>query len=167
MNLRVGSKIVHALHGVGSVESIEEKTILNKVTRFSVICFEQPALKIMVNVDGKNNMIRPLIEPSEVDRVMDHLKNFTSPGLISKSTQRYHVNLLKIKSGEVFPLCEVIKELTGLVEDKKLTQKEQTMLEQSRRILAAELSEVTKRAEAEMEQLIDQTCCPKPVLAGV
>ena len=166
MNLRVGSKIVHALHGVGSVESIEEKTILNKVTRFSVICFEQPPLKIMVNVDGKNNMIRPLIDKNEVERVMDHLKNFTSPGLISKSTQRYHVNLQKIKTGEVYPLCEVIKELTGLVEDKKLTQKEQTMLEQTRAILAAELSEVTERDATEMRQLIDETCCPRPVLVG-
>lgn len=158
MKLNPGDKIVHSLHGVGTVELIEEREILGKVTSFAIISFQEDRLKIMVNVDQRNNMLRPLMTAKQVESVMKHLKNHTSSTIISKSTQRYNMNLQRIKSGDVTNLAEVIKELSGLLEEKRLTQKEQSMLEQTRRILAAEVSQVTNRTEEETLAWIEESC---------
>jgi CarD family transcriptional regulator len=167
MQLDPSSKIVHSLHGVGTVESTEDKTMLGKSTRFATISFQEDRLKIMINLDQRNPMIRPLMTSGQVEEVMDRLKNHTCDTIISKSTQRYSVNLQKIKTGEVKALCEVIKELTGLLEEKRLTQKELTLLEQSREVLADELSQVTKRSKEEMVDWIGRSCSRKAELAAV
>ena len=163
MQLRVGAKIVHSLHGVGTVESTEEKTILGKSTKFAVISFQDDKLKIMVNLDQKNSLIRPLMNGKEVESVMDHLKNHICGTIISKSTLRYNLNLQKIKSGDPTSMCEVIKELSALLEEKRITQKEMSMLEQIRKILASELSQVKNKTEEEMTEWI-QTICSRQEL---
>ena len=167
MHLRVGSKIVHSLHGVGTVETTEEKTILGRPTNFAVISFQDDKLKIMVNLDQKNSLIRPLMNPSEVELVMDHLKNHTCGTIISKSTLRYNLNLQKIKSGDPNSMCEVIKELSSLLEEKRITQKEMSMLEQIRKILASELSQVKNKSEEEMAEWILMICTREKELAKV
>ena len=166
MQLCVGAKIVHSLHGVGHVESLEDKDILGKSSRFAVMSFQEDRLKIMVNIDQRNSMLRPLMTADEVVVVMEHLKNHTCASIISKSTQRYNVNMQKIKSGDVNALAEVVKELSGLLEEKRLTQKELTMLEQTRKILAAELSQVTNRSEEESLAWIEKVCFPKRELVS-
>ncbi|MBI3929547.1 MAG: hypothetical protein HY319_28660 [Armatimonadetes bacterium] len=157
MIFRAGSKVVHSLHGLGVVESIEEKDILGKLSRFSVISFQEGRLKIMVNVDQGNNMIRPLIDADEVGTVMDHLRQEHND-LPTKTTERYQVNLNKIKSGDIYALAAVVKNLIAVSYDKKLSPKEQQMLKQSRRILAQELAYVTGCDDDEMEQIVDHTC---------
>ena len=166
MELCVGAKIVHSLHGVGHVESLEDKDILGKSSRFAVISFQEDRLKIMVNIDQRNSMLRPLMSGEEVEAVMAHLSNHTCQTVISKSTQRYNVNMQKIKSGDVNCLAEVVKELSGLLEEKRLTQKEMTMLEQTRKILAAEVSQVTNRSEEESLAWIEQVCSRKRELVS-
>ena len=158
MHLEVGCKVVHSLHGVGTVESLESKELLGKLTRFATIAFQDDRLKIMVNLDQRNSMLRPLMTQAQVEQILEHMREHSNESVVTKSTHRYNLNLQKIKSGDVNSLCEVIKELSGLLEEKRLTQKEQSMLEQSRKILASELSQVKQRPQEEMIELICQTC---------
>lgn len=155
MKIIAGSKIIHALHGIGTVEIVEEKEILGSVCRFAVIVFER--LKIMVNVDQKNSMVRPLISPDDVGTIMDYLKS-CNVELPSYYTKRYNLNLEKLKTGDVYQLCEVIKSLIQLSKRKKLGMKDQKMLERARTVLAQELSYVTECDEENMCQVIDHTC---------
>lgn len=152
---RVSSKVIHSLHGLGVVESVEEKEILGNVTRFAVLAFER--LQIMANVDQKNCMVRPLIEADQVSQVLDYLKG-CSCELPSNYTKRYNINLDKMKSGDIFQTCEVIKSLSVLARGKKLGHKDQSMLEKARKVLAQELSYVTDQDVLNMESVIDQTC---------
>lgn len=147
--------VIHSLHGLGVVESIEEKEILGNVTRFAVLAFER--LQIMANVDQKNCMVRPLMEASQVPAVLEFLKT-CSCELPSNYTKRYNLNLEKMKSGNVFQTCEVIKSLSVLGRSKKLGHKDQSMLEKARKVLAQELSHVTNCDQENMESVLDQTC---------
>lgn len=153
----VGSKVIHPLHGLGTVEKLEEKTILGQLSRFACISFQNDRLKIMVNLEQKNSMIRPLISEEEIARVMDHLRNCEG-NLPTKSSERYNINLKKIKSCDIYQLAEVVRDLTGLSREKKLSPKEQQMLKQSRKMLSVEFGYVTSRDEEEMESVIDATC---------
>ncbi len=153
----VGSKVIHPLHGLGTVEKVEEKTILGQVSQFACISFQNDRLKIMVNLEQRNSMIRPLIEADEIVRVMEHLRNCEG-NLPTKSSERYNINLRKIKSCDIYQLAEVVRDLTGLSREKKLSPKEQQMLKQSRKMLSVEFGYVTSRDEEEMEAVIDATC---------
>ena len=153
----VGSKVIHPLHGLGTVEKIEEKTILGQLSKFACISFQNDRLKIMVNLEQRNSMIRPLVEASEIDQVMDHLRNCEG-NLPTKSSERYNINLKKIKSCDIYQLAEVVRDLTGLSRQKKLSPKEQQMLKQSRKMLSVDFCYVTSRDEEEMEALVDATC---------
>lgn len=102
-------------------------------------------------------MIRPLIDADEIERVMEHLRNCEG-NLPTKSSERYNINLRKIKSCDIYQLAEVVRDLTGLSREKKLSPKEQQMLKQSRKMLSVEFGYVTSRDEEEMEAVIDATC---------
>lgn len=153
----VGSKVIHALHGLGTVETIEEKDILGQIARFSVISFQNDRLKIMVNVDQRNNMIRPLTEASDVPKIMEYMSSFSCE-MPSKSAERYAINLRKVKSADVFQLAEVVKDLMDLSRVKKLSPKELAMLKQARGILSSEMSQVLSKSAEEMELSIDNAC---------
>jgi CarD family transcriptional regulator len=153
----VGSKVVHALHGLGTVETIEEKDILGQIARFSVISFQNDRLKIMVNVDQRNNMIRPLTESSDIPKVLDYMKSVTCE-MPSKSSERYAINLRKVKSADVYQLAEVVKDLMDLSREKKLSPKELAMLKQARGILSSEMGQVLSKSIEEMESSIDVAC---------
>ena len=155
--LKQGSKIIHSLHGIGTVESVEEKVVLGQPTRFSISSFGDDGLKIMINLDRKDNMVRPLVEPSEVPKVLEHLEKWVSD-LPSKAPTRYSANLSKLKTGSIYACCEVIKGLISLSEERKLSPKDQAMLEKCRKNLAEELGLVRKVNTDEMEQVIDATC---------
>jgi CarD family transcriptional regulator len=152
---KVGSKVIHSLHGLGVVEAIEEKAILGAVTRFAGLSFDR--LKIMANVDQRNSMVRALIGVDQVAGVMEHLKRCETE-LPTNYTKRYNLNLEKVKSGDIRQLCEVIKSLTKMSRTKKLGHKDQSMLERARKVLAQELSYVTDCDAENMEQVIEQTC---------
>ena len=152
---RIGSKVIHSLHGLGVVEAIEEKVMLGNVTRFAILAFDR--LQIMSNIDQKNNMIRSLIDVSLVPGVLEYLKDCDTE-LPSNYTKRYNVNLEKVKSGDIHQLCEVVKSLSKLGQSKKLGHKDQSMLERARKVLAQELGFVTDCDLEKMEQVVEQTC---------
>lgn len=155
--IKEGSKIFHSLHGLGTVEAIEEKVVLNQSTRFSISRFGDDGLKIMINLDRKDNMVRPVIDDGEVPKVLEYLQSF-STDLPTKAPTRYNLNLGKLKNGDVYSLCEVVKSLTELSTKRKLSPKDQTMLEQTRHHLAQELGYVRDVSTTEMEEMIDQVC---------
>ena len=152
---RVGSKVIHSLHGLGVVENIEEKVILGNVTQFAILAFDR--LQIMANIGQRNNMIRPLIDASEVPAVLEYLKKCDTD-LPTNYTKRYNVNLEKVKSGDIHQLCEVVKALSKLGRGKKLGHKDQSMLERARKVLAQEIGFVTDCDVENMEQVLEQTC---------
>ncbi|MHB2019590.1 MAG: CarD family transcriptional regulator [Candidatus Xenobia bacterium] len=139
----VGEKVLHPLHGVGVVETIEERAILEKIAKFSTISFQGDRLKIMVNLDQGNNMIRHLVNQSEVPKVIDFLKD-CRVNLAVKSSERYNINLKKIKTGDPYQLAEVIRDLSDLSRVKKLSPKEAAMLKQTKTLLSSEFAQVTE-----------------------
>ena len=153
---KIGQKVMHPLHGIGTVEEIEEKSILGQTSRYSVIHFDKDRLRIMVNLDQKTNLIRGLIRRDEVNKILDYMKK-SSASLPARASERYNLNLKKIKSADIYKMAEVIRDLTDLNRQKKLSRKEQTMLKQAKKIFCSEVSFVREITEEEAEALVDQT----------
>jgi len=152
-----GQRVVHPLFGIGVVEKIEQKEVMGTTSRFGIISFQNDRLKYMVNLDQKNNMIRNLIHKDEVPKVFEFMRTCKS-GMPVKSSERYSVNMKKIKTADIYQLAEVLKDLSELSKIKKLSPKEKDMLKQYRKLMAAEFSCVTEETPEHLEQMIDNTC---------
>jgi len=163
----LGQKVIHPLHGVGVVELIEEKTILGKHNQFAVISFQNDRLKIMVNLSQSNTLIRNLVGKEEVPKVFKFLRRCKSE-LPIKSSERYNINLKKIKSADIYQVAEVIRDLTDLSQHKKLSPKELSMLKQTKKLLSTEFSYITEMTPEEIEEMIDRCCREEqqPVAVG-
>ncbi len=153
----VGSKVMHPLHGLGTVESIEHEVILAQDCDLACISFQNDRLKIKVNLSKKNAMIRPLVDKEEILKIVSHLKT-TDNTLPIRSSDRYNFNLRKVKSCDVYQLAEVIRDLTVFSKNHKLPPKEQQMLKQARKTLAIEFGFITNRDEEDIESEIDEIC---------
>jgi CarD family transcriptional regulator len=151
----IGKKVAHALYGIGTVEAKEEKYILGKTIEFFAISFQNDRLKIMVNSSQRSEFIRELMTCEEVPRVLNFLRTFKS-GTQVKSSERFNLNLNKIKSTDPYKLTEVIKALTDLSKTKKLTPKELNMLKQSKGMLCGEICMVTNTPLEEVEALVEK-----------
>ena len=68
---------------------------------------------------------------------------------------RYRINLEKIKSGSIFEVAEVVRNLASRDRQKGLSTGEKKMLENARRILLSELVLAKNVAENQMEEILD------------
>ncbi|MDO5296668.1 MAG: CarD family transcriptional regulator [bacterium] len=153
----VGSQVIHPIHGLGIVQSLEEQEIMGQKGVFACIYFAEAKLSINVRAEGEGSMIRPLISSSEMQKVLEYLK-VPSDSVPAKSSDRYNVNIKKLKSNDIYKLAEVVRDLTILSLERKLSPKEQNMLKQTRKAMAIEFACLTNQTADYYENEIDEIC---------
>lgn len=151
----IGQKVMHPLHGIGTVENIEKKNILGKTGDFSEIYFSDERLRLSINLSADNLMIRKLISKEDIPKIFKFIKSCNNK-LASRSSERFNINMSKIKSADIFKMAEVYKDLIDLKHTKKLSSKEESMLKQTKKILSCEFSYVGDMTEEEAEKMIEQ-----------
>lgn len=160
---KINSKVMHALHGLGTIESIEQKTILDCVSTFAVVAFDK--MQVMVNLDSRNSSIRMPISADGVEEVMDYLKSCT-PELPSNHNQRHKTILELIKSGDIKKLCLVVKGLNQLADKRALASRDAKALEQGMRLMTEELGHaVGCEPESLMDTLVS-ACLEKELVTA-
>ncbi len=151
----VGDKAVYPAHGVGVIDRIENKEISGSVFSFYVIRILDSDMTIMVPVSTAESVgLRRLIGPDKVDKVF---KVFQKKDVIIDTTtwnRRYREYMEKIKTGSVFEIAEVMRDLYILKKTKTLSFGERKMLDTARNLLIKELALAKQLPEEEIEQRI-------------
>ncbi|MDY6909160.1 MAG: CarD family transcriptional regulator [Thermodesulfobacteriota bacterium] len=146
---KVGDLAVYPAHGVGRIESIESKKIGGNRQDFYIVRIFENDMKIMIPVQNADNVgLRPLIAPGDISDVYEILKSREISVNSGTWNRRYREYMEKIKTGSIYELAEVLRDLTVLKEDKELSFGERKMLETARNLLIKELS-VTRGVEEE------------------
>ncbi|HHV54804.1 MAG TPA: CarD family transcriptional regulator [Firmicutes bacterium] len=136
---RAGDKVVHPMHGAGVIEGIQEKEVLGTRHQYYVMRLPVGELKVMIPMDTAEEVgLREVIDEEGVKKVIDILKGQTTD-MSSNWNRRYRANLEKIRSGDVFEVAQVVKNLTERDKEKGLSTGERRMLESARQILISEL----------------------------
>ena len=154
---KIGGYVMHPVYGIGHVESIEDRKIESDIYNFATVSFQNEKLKMTINTNLQKNMIRRLIDKEDIPKLLDYLREYKTD-LPVKSPERYNINVKKIKSTDIKMLIQVIKDLVTLSKSKKLTPKEVSMLKQSKKTLASEISFVSSITEEKAEETIELTC---------
>ena len=152
----VGDKVVYPMHGAGIIEAIEEKEVLGKKRTYYIMRMPIGNMKVMIPVDNGNEVgLRSVIKQNEVYLVIDILKEQKTT-ILQDWNRRYRAHMEKIKSGDIFEVAEVVKNLILRDKEKGLSTGERKMLENARRILVSELVLADDSDEEKIEELLEE-----------
>ena len=140
-DFRIGEKAVYPAHGVAEVIGIEKKEINTTVCSFYVLKVLATGMQILVPKDKADQVgLRPVATTSEIEEVFDILRE--KDVHIDKQTwnRRYRGFMEKIKTGSLFDVAEVYRDLYRLKSSKVLSFGERKMLDTARGLLLKELA---------------------------
>lgn len=150
---KVGDKAVYPGQGVGEVLGIEHKEVAGQRQSFYVLRILENGMKIMIPINKVGSVgLRDIIGDDEVKEVYSILE--TKEITVDSTTwnRRYREYMEKIKTGSVFEIAEVMRDLYRLRSDKDLSFGERKMLDTARSLLIKELSLAKNCDEEQIEE---------------
>lgn len=152
----IGDRVVYPMHGAGVIEGIEEKDLGGNIEEYYIIKLTMGEMKVMIPVSNVDLVgIREVISEDEVDKVFEVLKGENTK-MSSNWNRQYRANMEKIKSGSIFEVAEVVRNLSLRDREKGLSTGERKMLENARQILLSELVLAQNLAEEQAEALLEE-----------
>ncbi len=151
MMFNVGDKVVHPLHGAGTIEEIKEMEIVGKKRKYFVVRFTIGNMVTHIPVENCENIgIRPIIDKQEAKKV---LQSFRDADVEDDANwnKRQRDNLVKVRSGDIYQVSAVLKELMYREKIKGLSTSERKTLCSAKQIVVSELvlSEVADISDIE------------------
>lgn len=152
----IGDKVVVPEFGVGQVASIESKEIASNKISFYVIKILKSDVIVYVPVDKVDaRKVRPIVNMKQVDEVYSMLRD--KKIVVEQSTwnRRSREYNEKIKTGCVFEIAEVLRDLYVIRAEKQLSFGEKKMLELAKSRLVRELAIAESTDELTVEAQIE------------
>ena len=150
----VGDKIVYPMHGAGTIDAIEQKDILGEKQDYYII--KMPGeVKVMVPISKASDIgVRSVIDKAEAGKVLEVLEaNETE--MSNNWNKRYKENMEKMKSGSIYEVADVVRNLSYKQKEEGLSTGEKKMLNNAKQILVSELVLAEHASENEVENLVE------------
>ncbi len=150
---KIGDMAVYPAHGVGIIEAIENKEIMGNKQHFYVMKILGNNATIMIPQNGAESVgLREVISEKEIPRIYDILRDKDVP--VDKQTwnKRYKEYWEKIKTGSVYEIAKVLRDLLTLKGDKDLSFGERKMMDTAKNLLVKEISIATNSDEHKVEK---------------
>ena len=150
----IGDKVVYPMHGAGIIEGIEEKDILGEKQNYYII--KMPGeVKVMVPTAKAADVgVRDIIDSSTANNVFKILET-NSTEMSASWNKRYRDNMDKIKSGDIYEVADVVRNLSFKQKEKGLSTGEKKMLLNAKQILVSELTLAENSKKEEIEEMVN------------
>lgn len=151
---KIGDKVVYPMHGAGIIEAIEEKEVLGEKKQYYIMAMPIGEMKVMIPMDAMDDIgLRQIIDDEGAQRVIQILAGEESK-MSQNWNHRYRANMEKIKSGDIYAVAEVVRNLSIRDKEKGLSTGERKMLETARQILVSELVLVKDSTEEQVNEML-------------
>lgn len=151
----IGDKVVYPMHGAGIIEDIEERKILGEIKRYYILQVPFGDMKIMIPVTNTEEVgVRNIVSEVELYPVMALLGEKVSE-MSENWNKRYRENMEKLKTGSIFEVAEVVRNLMLTDRDKRLSTGERKMLSNAKQILISEMILVQGISQQEAVDVIN------------
>jgi CarD family transcriptional regulator len=148
---------VYPAHGVGVIEAIKTQTIGGVDQKFYVMKILGNDMTIMIPTLNSSNVgLRAIISSEEVQRVIDILLERNVKISAQTWNRRYRDYMEKIKTGSVFEVAAVLRDLYLLSDDKELSYGERKMMDTAKTLLVKEISLARKEDEQAVAQQVEK-----------
>ena len=151
---------MYPVHGVVEVQGVEEKEILGSKKAFYILNVLESNVKLMVPTDNINSVgLRPVVAKNEVKKILDILREEEGeiPKLgVQSWNKRYKEYADKVKSGDIYEIAEVLRDIHHLRKVKKLSFGEKRIMENALSHVVKELSIALRKKEGEVSNQIEE-----------
>ena len=152
---KIGDRIAYPVHGAGVIEAIEERNILGQDRQYYVMRMPLNDMKVMIPLDSIAEIgVRPIIGVEELSRVFSVLSADVTK-MPQNWNRRYRANMDRIKSGDIYEVAEVVRNLVLRDREKSLSTGERKILNNARQILLSEIILAGNLQESEVFDMID------------
>ena len=142
-------------HGAGQVIKKEEKDILGEKRQYLTIKILHNDMTVMVPCENAGKAgLRRVIDEETVKKVLAVLSDDVSE-MPKNWNRRFKHNRDKIKTGDIYELAEVVRNLAIREQDKGLSTGEKQMFTRAKKILASELMYALEMGEEQAEEHLD------------
>jgi CarD family transcriptional regulator len=156
VTFKVGDKAVYPAQGVAEVVRIEEKDIAGSRQKFYVLRILDTDRRILVPVANAGAVgLRQVISEQEIREIFDILKERTLAFDNQTWNRRYRGFMDKIKTGSIYDVAEVLRDLYRLKTDKQLSFGERRMLDTARGLIVKEIAIARKQTEEQVKAEIE------------
>jgi CarD family transcriptional regulator len=139
MSFAVGDKVVYPHHGAAIIEGKVKQPFNGKKTDFFVLRITYGDLKVSIPVEKADEIgLRDVINDEEVEEVFAVLRK-KEARMPTNWSRRFKNHVEKLKSGDIYQVAEVVRNLSLREADKGLSAGEKRMLARARQILVSEL----------------------------
>jgi CarD family transcriptional regulator len=152
---KVGDKVVYPHHGAGTVVKKETREVLGEKREYLTIKILHNDMTVNVPADNADRVgLRKVIDEQMVSKV---LKALTGNGTTMPKNwnRRFKHNRDKMKTGDIFELAEVVRNLSLRDHEKGLSTGEKQMFVKAKKILASELMYAKDMDEEEAAEWLD------------
>jgi CarD family transcriptional regulator len=155
MMFLIGDKVVYPMHGAGIIEDIEERKILGEIKRYYILQVPFGDMKIMIPVSNTEEVgVRCIVSEIELCPVMTLLGEKVTE-MSENWNKRYRENMEKLKTGNIYEVAEVVRNLMLTDRDKRLSTGERKMLSNAKQILISEMILVQGITQQEAVDIIN------------
>jgi CarD family transcriptional regulator len=156
IDYQIGDSVVYPHHGAGKVLKKEQKTVLGECREYLTIKILHNDMTVMVPCENAGKAgLRRVIEDEAVQKVLSVLRDDVSQ-MPKNWNRRFKHNRDKIKTGDVYELAEVVRNLAIREADKGLSTGEKQMYTRAKKILASELMYALEMEEGEAEEHLEE-----------
>lgn len=151
----IGDKILYPMHGAGIIADIEEQTVLGEKKQYYIMKMPNTGMKVMIPIDSCDKIgIRFIITKNEGKKVLEFFRN---EPLISDDNwnRRHRDNMIKIKSGNIYQVTEVVKNLMYREHTKGLSTSERKMLIAAKQIVVSEIVLTGAADKSDVESIMN------------
>jgi CarD family transcriptional regulator len=159
MTFKPGDRVVYPHHGAAVIERAEVKPFMGEDKEYLILRMAHGDLMLSVPADKADEVgMRPPISTEDVEDLFELLakKDVREPANWSR---RFKNHQEKLKSGDVYQVAEVVRNLTLRERSKGLSAGEKSMLQRAMSVLVSELSfsldvsedEAEKRVKSQMD----------------
>ncbi len=154
IEFEIGDSVVYPHHGAGRVIRKEQKEVLGESREYLTIKILHNDMTVMVPTENAALAgLRRVIDEETVKKVLAVLQDECSE-MPKNWNRRFKHNRDKIKTGDIYELAEVVRNLAIREAEKGLSTGEKQMYTRAKKILASELMYALAMNEEEVEQHI-------------
>jgi CarD family transcriptional regulator len=159
---KVGDLAVYPAHGVGRIEAIETRIVNGETHDFYIMKVLENGMVIMIPIKNVESVgLRDIIDAKDIPRVYDIMRNHRDLAAETQTwNRRYREYMDKIKTGSLFDVAEVFRDLSLLKMSKDLSFGERKLYDTAQVLLVKELSTARQTDEKIIASEIDAFFCP-------
>jgi len=155
IEFELGDNVVYPHHGAGQVQAKEIKEVFGERREYLTIKILHNDMTVMVPTENAALAgLRRVIDEETVEKVLNVLRDDVSD-MPKNWNRRFKHNRDKIKTGDIYELAEVVRNLALRENEKGLSSGEKQMYTRAKKILASELMYALDKNETEVEEYLD------------